>query len=169
MAIYKVRKRNGAIIDFDLDKIELAIKKAIEAVGGTDLDGASSLAKKVSKQIEKDVGKEIPNVEHIQDTIEKVLVKEGHDAVAKAFIIYRQKRFESREQEKIVIEVGKTMDEYLDQSDRRVNENANQGFSLGGLILNGFGKLTANYRLSHIYPTEVGNAHRNGDYHIHDL
>jgi ribonucleoside-triphosphate reductase len=58
------------------------------------------------------------------------LVKEGHDTVAKAYIIYRQKRSESRAQEKVVIEVGKTMDEYLDQSDWRVNENANQGFSL---------------------------------------
>ena len=126
MAIYKVRKRNGAIIDFDINKIELAIKKAIESVGGSDFSGTYSLAKKVSKQVEEDVGKEIPDVEYIQDTIEKTLVKEGHDSVAKAFIIYRQKRFESREQEKIVIEVGKTMDEYLDQSDRRVNENANQ-------------------------------------------
>lgn len=169
MAIYKIRKRNGAIIDFDIAKIENAIKKAIEAVGGTDLSNVSSLAKKVAKEVEKKIGKEIPDIETIQDCVEQVLVKEGHDAVAKAFIIYRQKRAESRATEKVVIEVGKTMDEYLEQSDRRVNENANQGFSLGGLILNGFGKLTANYRLSHVYPTEIGNAHRNGDYHIHDL
>jgi ribonucleoside-triphosphate reductase (formate) len=169
MAIYKVRKRNGAIIDFDITRIEAAIKKAIEAVGGTDFSSVAALAKKVSKEIEKKIGKDIPDIETIQDTVEQVLVKEGHDTVAKAFIIYRQKRSESRATEKVVIEVGKTMDEYLDQSDWRVNENANQGFSLGGLILNGFGKLTANYRLSHVYPTEVGNAHRNWDYHIHDL
>jgi ribonucleoside-triphosphate reductase (formate) len=161
MAIYKVRKRNGAIIDFDITRIEAAIKKAIEAVGGTDFSSVAALAKKVSKEIEKKIGKDIPDIETIQDTVEQVLVKEGHDTVAKAFIIYRQKRSESRATEKVVIEVGKTMDEYLDQSDWRVNENANQGFSLGGLILNGFGKLTANYRLSHVYPTEVGNAHRN--------
>lgn len=169
MAIYKVRKRNGAITDFDIKKIELAIKKAIEGVWGSDFSGIPSLGTKIIKDIEKNIDTDIPNVEYIQDTIEKILVKEGHDSVAKAFIIYRQKRRESRAQEKIVIEVGKTMDEYLNQSDWRVNENANQWFSLGGLILNGFGKLTANYRLSHIYPTEVGNAHRNGDYHIHDL
>ncbi|MFA6255841.1 MAG: ribonucleoside triphosphate reductase [Candidatus Absconditabacterales bacterium] len=169
MAIYKVRKRNGAIIDFDISKIEAAVKKAIEAVGGTDFKEVPILAKKVSKEVEKKVGKEIPNIETIQDIVEKILVKEGHDTVAKAYIIYRQKRAESRAQEKVVIEVEKTMDEYLDQSDWRVNENANQGFSLGGLILNGFGKLTANYWLSHVYPTEIGNGHRNGDYHIHDL
>ncbi|MFA7717102.1 MAG: ribonucleoside triphosphate reductase [Candidatus Absconditabacterales bacterium] len=169
MAIYKIRKRNGAIIDFDISRIEIAIKKAIEAVGGEDFSQVANLAKKVGKEVEKKVGKEIPDIETIQDTVEQILVKEGHDTVAKAFIIYRQKRAESRSQEKVVIEVEKTMDEYLDQSDWRVNENANQGFSLGGLILNGFGKLTANYRLSHVYPSEVGNAHRNGDYHIHDL
>jgi len=169
MAIYKVRKRNGAIIDFDISKIEWAIKKASEAVGEIDFKDTSSLAKKISKAIEKKIGTDIPDVEAIQDMVEHVLIKEGYDSIAKAYIIYRQKRAESRSQEKVVVEVGKTMEEYLEQSDWRVNENANQGFSLGGLILNGFGKLTANYRLSHIYPTEVGNAHRNGDYHIHDL
>lgn len=68
-----------------------------------------------------------------------------------------------------MVEVGKTMEEYLDRSDWRVNANANSGYSLGGLILNTSGKVTANYWLSHMYPKEVGDAHRNGDYHIHDL
>jgi len=126
MAIYKVRKRNGAIIDFDQSKIEIAIKRAIEAVGGTDFKDVPSLAKKVSKEVEKKAGKEIPNIEMIQDMVEQVLVKEGHDTVAKAYIIYRQKRSESRAQESVVVEVGKTMDEYLDQSDWRVNANSNQ-------------------------------------------
>jgi len=126
MAIYKVRKRNGAIIDFDQSKIEIAIKRAIEAVGGTDFKDVPSLAKKVSKEVEKKTGKEIPNIEMIQDMVEQVLVKEGHDTVAKAYIIYRQKRSESRAQESVVVEVGKTMDEYLDQSDWRVNANSNQ-------------------------------------------
>jgi len=126
MAIYKIRKRNGAIIDFDISKIELAIKKAVEAVGGTDFKDVPILAKKVAKEIEKKVGKEIPNIETIQDTVEQILVKDGHDTVAKAYILYRQKRAESRAQESVVVEVGKTMDEYLDQSDWRVNANSNQ-------------------------------------------
>lgn len=61
------------------------------------------------------------------------------------------------------------MKEYLEKSDWRVNANANSGYSLGGLILNTSGKVTANYWLSHMYPKEVGDAHRNGEYHIHDL
>ena len=169
MAIYKVRKRNGAIIDFDISRIENAIKKAIEAVGGTDFKEVPNLAKKVSDEVEKKANKDIPNVEVIQDTVEQVLVKEGHDTVAKAFIIYRQKRAESRSNQSVVVEVEKTMGEYLDNLDWRINENANIGYSIGGLILKNSEKITANYWLSHVYPEEIGNAHRNGDYHIHDL
>ena len=65
--------------------------------------------------------------------------------------------------------MDKTISEYLNQQDWRVNANSNQGYSLGGLILNTSGKVTANYWLSHIYPADVAAAHRNGDYHIHDL
>lgn len=67
------------------------------------------------------------------------------------------------------IDVASTIDEYLDRSDWRVNANANQGYSLGGLILQTAGKVTANYWLSQVYPAAVGNAHREGDLHIHDL
>jgi len=169
MAIYKVRKRNWAIIDFDISKIEHAIKRAIESVGGSDFQEVPTLAQKVLDEIELKAGKEIPNVEAIQDMVEHTLVKEWHDTVAKAYILYRQKRAESRAQENVVVEVGKTMDEYLDQSDWRVNANSNQWYSLGGLILNISGKVIANYWLSHIYPTEIGTAHRTGDFHIHDL
>ena len=76
MATYKVRKRNGAIIDFDITRIESAIKKAIEAVGGTDFSGVSKLTKAVNKEIEKKFGKKIPDVEAIQDMVEQVLIKE---------------------------------------------------------------------------------------------
>lgn len=169
MAIYKIRKRNGAIIDFDISKIEYAVKSAIESVGGTDFTQVSSLANKIGKEIEKKVNKEIPDVEIVQDIVEQVLIKEGHDKVAKAYILYRKQREQSRSEKNVVVEVGKTMDEYLQQSDWRVNANSNQGYSLGGLILNVSGKVIANYWLSHVYPAEIGNAHRTGEIHIHDL
>lgn len=70
---------------------------------------------------------------------------------------------------KNLVDVGSTMREYLDRTDWRVNANANQGYSLGGLILNTAGKVTANYWLSEVYPAAVGEAHRSGDMHIHDL
>lgn len=169
MTIYKVRKRNWAIASFDVSKIEDAIKKAFEANGIMDFGEVPGLAKKVVKEIEKKIGDEIPEVELIQDVVEEILIREEHVDVAKSYILYRQKRAESRAQREVVVEVGNTMDEYLTQSDRRVNANSNQWYSLGGLILNISWKIVANYRLSHIYPAEVGNAHRNGDYHIHDL
>lgn len=169
MAIYKIRKRNWAIASFDVVKIEAAIKKAFEATGVNDFSDVVNIAKKVSKEVERKAGNEIPDVEMIQDTIEEVLIKEEHVEVAKAFILYREKRNESRANKNVVVEVGNTMDEYLYQSDWRVNANSNQWYSLGGLILGISGKVVANYWLSHIYPAEVGNAHRNGDYHIHDL
>lgn len=71
--------------------------------------------------------------------------------------------------QQVVVDAGKTIQEYLDRSDWRVNANANQGYSLGGLILNTQGKMTANYWLSCIYTPEIGDAHRDGSYHIHDL
>lgn len=126
MAIYKIRKRNGAISSFDIAKIELAIKKAFEAIGATEFNDVPSLANKVSKEVEKKIGNEIPDIEVIQDTIEEVLIREEFVEVAKAFILYRQKRNESRSEKNVVIEVGNTMDEYLGKSDWRVNANSNQ-------------------------------------------
>lgn len=169
MAIYKIRKRNGAIVTFNRGKIELALQKAIEAAGGTDFSRVSMLADEAMESVKANVGADIPSVEMIQDALEEVLIKNGHDSVAKAFILYREKRAETRADRSVVVEVGKTMDEYLQKSDWRVNANANSGYSLGGLLLNTSGKITANYWLSHIYPSEIGNTHRNGDYHIHDL
>jgi ribonucleoside-triphosphate reductase len=126
MAIYKMRKRNGAIVSFDQDKIEHAITRAIEAVGESDFSRVKELTQKVVKEVESKIGKEIPDVEVIQDAVETVLIAEGFTAVAKSYIIYREKRAASREDKKVVIEVGNTMDEYLSQSDWRVNANSNQ-------------------------------------------
>ena len=126
MAIYKIRKRNGAISSFDISKIEAAIKKAFEATGATDFSDVPSLAKKVAKDVEKKAGNEIPDVEMIQDAVEEVLIREKFVEEVKAFIIYRQRRNESRANKSVVVEVANTMDEYLYQSDWRVNANSNQ-------------------------------------------
>ena len=169
MAIYKMRKRNGAIVSFDKKKIENAITLALQSIGWTDFSKVSELTDMIVTDIETSIGNEIPDVEKVQDTVEKILIKEGHDSLAKAYILYREKRAQNRDAKKVVVEVGQTMDEYLDQTDWRVSANSNQGYSLGGLILNVSGKVVANYWLSHVYPEEIWNAHRNWDYHIHDL
>jgi len=169
MAIYKVRKRNWAIVDFDISKIEKAIRLAFESVGVVNADDLKSVTSKIVKAVDKKIWKEIPSVETIQDIVEEVLMQEWYENIAKNYILYRQKRAESRATKNVVVEVWNTMDEYLQQSDWRVNANANQGYSLGWLILNVSWKVIANYWLSHIYPAEIWSAHRNGDMHIHDL
>lgn len=131
MTIYKVRKRNGSIVAFDRSKISEAIKKAIIAVGGEDFSGLEDLTTKVIARVEAEANNNIPDIELIQDKVEEVLIKEQHNEVAKAFIVYRQKRREARVDQHVVIEVGKTMDEYLKNLDWRINENANIGYSIG--------------------------------------
>lgn len=169
MAIYKVKKRDGTIVTFERTKIEQAIQKSIESVWGIDFSQIVSMTDMIIKIAEAKAGKNIPDVETIQDTVEEVLIKEGHDTVAKSYILYREKRTQSRKEKKVMINVADTMEEYLGNADRRIKENANIWYSIGGLILKNSEKITANYRLSRIYPEEVGNAHRNADMHIHDL
>jgi anaerobic ribonucleoside-triphosphate reductase len=169
MPIYKIQKRNGAIVDFEPEKIRLAIGKAAAAVGNAQEGLADLVAKEVMFDLEEQYGGAIPSVEQTQDIVERILIRYDYADIAKAYILYREKRRESRETRDVVVEVGKTIDEYLEKSDWRVFANSNQGFSLGGLILNSAGKVTANYWLSHVLPKEAGEAHRNGDVHIHDL
>lgn len=169
MPIYKIQKRNGAIVDFEPEKIRLAISKAAEVVGNTQEGLSDLVAKEVMFDLEEKYNGAIPSVEQTQDVVERILIRYDYAEIAKAYILYREKRRESRETRDVVVEVGKTIDEYLEKSDWRVFANSNQGFSLGGLILNSAGKVTANYWLSHVLPREAGEAHRNGDVHIHDL
>ncbi len=169
MALYKIQKRNGTIVTFDRKRIEFALEKAIESVGWSDFSHIPVLTDEIIDITDFRYPIELPTVENLQDIIEEVLIKHEHDSVAKAYILYREKRNEARIDTAVMLDVDQTMGEYLDRSDWRVNANANSGYSLGWLILNTSGKVTANYWLSHIYPKEVGNAHRNGDYHIHDL
>lgn len=164
--IYKIQKRNGAIVDFKEEKIENAIFAAAKAAGGTDRATAKKLTKEVLKTFP---ASSIPSVEEVQDAVERTLIQAGHPTTAKAFILYREKRANLRADRNVVVEVEKTISEYLRKIDWRVNANSNQGYSLGGMILNTAGKVTANYWLSHIYPKSVGQAHRNGDFHVHDL
>ncbi len=167
--IFKVQKRTGEIVDFDPKKIQNAIFSAAKDVGGHDEKTAKLLTDAIVKLLNKSFKDKIPSVEEIQDLAEKKLIEEGHAATAKNYILYRAKRSESRSDKNVVVNVNSTISEYLKKLDWRVNANSNQGYSLGGMILNTSGKVTANYWLSHIYPKNIGDAHRNGDYHIHDL
>ena len=108
-------------------------------------------------------------IELVQDAVEHALFEAGCFKTLRAYIVYRETRTKARDAKQSWVNVESSINEYLDQIDWRVNANANQGYSLGGLILNVSGKVMANYRLNFIYPAEVGRAHREADLHIHDL
>lgn len=168
--IFQIRKRNGCIVPFRKEKITDAIFKAVQSVGGDDYGKALELSRKVISYLEEQYFENyIPSVEDVQNAVETVLIKNKHDRVAKHYIIYREQHKKLREAENLSLDINKTMDGYLKQSDWRVNENANVNYSLGGLILHNSGAITANYWLNYIYTPEISEAHSNGDFHIHDL
>ena len=169
VSIQNVSKRDGTLAPFDAVKIYDAILKAGTSTGELSEKQARNLTEKVLLEISITYEKEVVSIEEIQDLVEKVLVKENFFKTAKAYILYREKRAWMRHDKKTMVDVESSINEYLEKLDWRVNANANQGYSNGGLILNVSGKVTANYWLSTVYPSEVGDAHRNGDIHIHDL
>lgn len=163
-------KRDGAEVKFDQKRIQQALVKAGEVTQEISETEASLLTQQIIKVISHRFSDHnIADVEAVQDIVEQVLISANHIQTARAYIGYRQRHQQLRQDKKTLVDVSSSINEYLDRSDWRVRANANQGYSLGGLILNTSGKMIANYWLSHVYPQEIGESHRNGDLHIHDL
>ena len=166
----RIVKRDGNEVQFEHKRIEVAIHKAGEATQEFDFQQACVLTQQVRKVLcHRFVDQQVPDVESVQDIVEQVLISADYVKTARAYIVYREQHRRLRHDQRTLVDVSSSINEYLDRSDWRVRANANQGYSLGGLILNTSGKMIANYWLSHVYPPEIGNAHRNGDIHIHDL
>jgi len=164
-----VIKRDGSLVPFESEKIRSAIQRAGAATSELDANEAFLLTAQVVKVLIHKFRTEPPSIEKIQDAVEQVLISANHLKTARAYIVYREQHTKLRQDRKTVVDVESSINEYLNQMDWRVNANANQGYSLGGLILNVSGKVVANYWLNHVYPPEVGVAHREGDIHVHDL
>jgi len=168
--MYKVVKRDGSVVDFNLHKIANAISQAFESVDvNSDQDVIDFLALKVTADFQSKVEDEKITVEDIQDSVETVLSKSGYSDVAKSYILYRKLHEKQRMMKSTVLDYKKLVDNYVQINDWRVKENSTVTYSLGGLILSNSGAITANYWLSEIYDEEIANAHRNADIHIHDL
>ena len=165
----RIRKRDGTVVPFDGDKIFSAIRRAGAATGDFGDDEARLLTAQVVKVLSHRFAGQIPDIERIQDVVEQALISANHFRTMRAYSVYREQRAKLRQDKKTVVDVAASVNEYLDRQDWRVAANANQGYSLGGLILNVSGKVVANYWLNHVYPPEAGLAHREGDLHIHDL
>jgi len=165
-----VRSRDGAQRAFDGRRIERAIRSAGQASGEFDTAEAQLLSAQVTKVLGHrfPAGAEI-DIEAIQNIVEQVLISANHLDTARGYIAYRDRHRLLRADRRTLVDVGQSINEYLEQADWRVAANANQGYSLGGLVLNSAGKMIANYWLNHVYAPEIGAAHRDGAIHIHDL
>ena len=168
--MYRVVKRDGRIVDFEISKIANAMKKAFDA---TETNYNQSvidfLAVMVTADFQPKIKDELIHIEDIQDSVESVLSRGGYENVAKAYILYRKQHENLRAVSDTVLDYKKTVDNYLKINDWRVKENSTVTYSVGGLILSNSGAITANYWLSEVYDEEIANAHRNGDLHLHDL
>ena len=168
--MYRVVKRDGKISEFDIHKISRAIEKAfISQNKATHPSVMDMLALKVTSDFESKIKDDLINVEDIQDSVEKVLSESGYADVAKAYILYRKQHEKVRNMKSTILDYKEIVDSYVNETSWRVKENSTVTYSVGGLILSNSGAITANYWLSEVYDEEIANAHRQGDFHIHDL
>ena len=168
--MYQVVKRDGKIVDFNINKIADAIKKAFDATKTEYNESVIDfLALKVSADFLPKIKDGLVAVEDVQDSVETVLSRGGYETVAKAYILYRKQREKVRNMKSTFLDYKETVNKYLNIEDWRVKENSTVTYSVGGLILSNSGAITANSWLSEVYDNEIGEAHRNCDIHLHDL
>ncbi len=166
----KIKKRDGSIEEFALTKIESAIERAFMAEHKFyNKDIVQMLALRVTADFNSKVKNEVVELEDIQDSVEVVLIQAGYIDVARSYMIYRKQHENLRQIKETSIDYKNIINNYLKINDWRVKENSTVTYSVGGLILSNSGAVTANYWLSEIYDSEIANAHRNADIHIHDL
>ncbi len=167
--MYKVIKRDGSKVLFDISKITKAITKAFKSVDRKyDESQINLLALSVTSKFDSKIVNDAISVEDIQDCVEQTLMETGFTDVAKSYILYR-KNHEKLRNTNTLLDYKKIVDNYIHVNDWRVKENSTVTYSIGGLILSNSGAITANYWLSEVYDEEIANAHRNADIHLHDL
>lgn len=168
--MYSILKRDGSIVDFEINKISAAMIKAFEAQNKNYHPSVINLLTlQVTADFQSKIKDDIISVEDIQDSVERVLSDAGYADVAKAYILYRKQREKIRNVNSALLNYKDLVDNYLKINDWRVKENSTVTYSVGGLILSNSGAITANYWLSEIYDQEIAEAHRSAAIHIHDL
>ncbi len=159
----QIKKRDGRIAPFTKEKVTRAIFKAANAVGGEDYETAEYLTEQVVSYLYKNNTSETPDIESVQDAVEKVLIETGHAKTAKAYILHRSKRTRIREAKSELMDVVKDI---LIETSR---DNANVGNSPSAKMLQIASAASKHYYLNNVIPEEMSKAHINGDIHIHDL
>ena len=164
-----VLKRDSKLEPFDQERITNAVWKAAKAVGGKDREQAKRISDQVVADLKNRFGEDgVPTVEEIQDTVEKMLIENGHAQTAKAFILYRKQHQDMRELAALLSNAD-LVDQYIELEDWRVKENSNMSYSLQGLNNHLSSTVIAKYWITRIYPTEIAESHYSGDIHVHDL
>jgi len=168
--IEKIAKRDGRVVPFDVAKIYVAVTKALGAVGDNDLAKAERVTNDVIGILEITCRQgRVPDVEEVQDLVEKMLIQNGYADAAKAYILYREQHARIRDGKKLLAGAVSMVDEYLRESDWRVKENSNMTYSLPGLNENLSSEVLANNWLTRVYNEKIREAHLSGDFHLHDL
>lgn len=163
----KIKKRDGRIVQFDSSKITAAIEKAGQATGEfTERDARKLTLRVLTLAHEMRIGP-VPEVEEIQDIVERILLDSPYYKTAKAYILYREQHAQIRN---LTTEAHiDLVENYIQRMDWKIKENSNMSYSLQGLNNYISSDVTAEYWLNRIYPPEIRDAHKNGDIHIHDL
>jgi len=164
----KIVKRNGVIADFQVEKIEHAIFKAMRAVGNPNRARAKELSVEVVAKLLKETQVEIPTVEQVQDIVDRVLFEQESFELVKSYLLYRKQREQSRNAKELFGNID-AIDDYLGMRDWRVKESANSAYSLQGLNQHISTLITSQYWLTKLYPENISEAHKKGYFHIHDL
>ena len=168
--IKQIVKRDGRKVPFELEKITNAIFKAAQAIGGSNRQEAEELANKVCDYIENVEKIETPTVEHVQDTVEKMMIENGHARTAKEFILYRAERTKHREMNTQLMKIYEdlTFKSAKDNDVKRENANIDGDTAMGTMLKYGSEGAKQFYKMYILNPKHA-KAHENGDIHIHDL
>lgn len=169
MPIEKITKRDGRIVDFNIEKIASAIFKAAQVLGGSNMDQARELAARVEANL-MDKGLVTPTVEEIQDEVERVLIDDGHVRTAKEYILYRAERTRVRNMNSKLMKIYEdlTFKEAKDNDVKRENANIDGNTAMGTMLKYGSEGAKEFYKMYVIDP-RFAKAHERGDIHIHDM
>ena len=170
MTIEKIKKRDGRLVDFDREKIAVAINKAFEATYKPGHEAtARALTDEVVSALETE-GDPAPGVEHIQDVVERVLMDSGYVQTAKSYILYRSERSRVREMNTRLMQIYEdiTFSDAVDSDVKRENANINGDTAMGTMLKYGSEGAKQFYQMFVLKP-EHAKAHQEGDIHIHDL
>jgi ribonucleoside-triphosphate reductase len=168
LILKKIVKRNGVVSDFQIEKIEHAIFKAMRAIGNPSRARAKELSIEVFEKLVEENQIDFPTVEQVQDIVEKVLFEKENFQLVKSYLLYRKQREQSRNAKELFGNID-AMDDYLGMHDWRIKESANSAYSLQGLNQHISTLITSQYWLTKLYPENISNAHKQGYFHIHDL